>query len=402
VPALIDDLVIFARTEKAESPLQRGVAVANAKWTGNGRQSDTRQQMVDLRAYDTDSGGLLLDLKGLRFHDLESLVPTPPHTYCKAVWAEDVNFLTPEKMRDVLLRAGETTAARVAKLAQLCTHKTPSARILEVELGAGETSPGKSIWFDEIRHTAGDLAGACQVRLCFASQAAGLEARRRYAAEPNVEYRVHDAGTMLGGEGSAAEAGFDIVLLRVSDRATASDLEGAIKNARSRLTAHGYLVCLDEISSMARSGMCNGSTEPAQAASPSCTDAKPASLLEQVQPSDFDAITGFPRLDGDFLRMRFIARPSRELDPAQTTSPIHLLHMNSARTKHAVAADLRTRGWSFVEEHLPLRTDFPSGSTVLVLDEMFDPVLPAMTADQHSALQALITLNCRVVWVTMG
>ena len=215
-PALIDDLVIFARDTSATAA--RGVAVSTAEWGGVGRVDDDRQLMAHVKAYDQSSGEVLLRLRGLRFHAQDS-VSMSAHTFTKVVWNEDFHFLSPEGLSVALLRESgqndeETALARLAKVAELVAHKMPSATVLEVVLEDGPDR-GRSMWIDSVRGRAGPLAKDCSFRLSSPSQRAGLDARQRYAAEPNIEYAVHDPREPFGCRAEADEVQFDLVILRV-------------------------------------------------------------------------------------------------------------------------------------------------------------------------------------------
>jgi acyl transferase domain-containing protein len=227
IPAMIDDLVIYAQGGDGQTSPERGIAVSTAKWSGEGRRDDPKQLMVDVRAYEEEKGGMLLHLQGLRFHTMQSPVPQKaPHTYAKVVWREDVHFLTPRQMSELLMLESQPIG-KIAKVAQLCAHKNPSARILEVELGGGSgdgvnsASLGRSIWIDQIRDTAGQLVKNCAFRLSLSSQMAGMEARRRYTTESNIEYALHDPSQPfeeLNPEDEEEKC--DLVLLRVSSKPT--------------------------------------------------------------------------------------------------------------------------------------------------------------------------------------
>jgi hypothetical protein len=87
----------------------------------------------------------------------------------------------------------------------------------------------------------------------------------------------------------------------------------------------------------------------------------------------------------------------------QEEDMIHIVHMQPVgRGKAEIRNFLAGRGWSVIEHSLPLDDKLPAHSTVLVLDEMFSPVLSTMTEDQQDAMQRLLARNCRLVWVTMG
>ena len=62
---------------------------------------------------------------------------------------------------------------------------------------------------------------------------------------------------------------------------------------------------------------------------------------------------------------------------------------------------LVANGWK-LREHLVPFSEIPAESTVLVIDEMFNPLISHINDEQFQALQRLIDSNCRLLWVTMG
>lgn len=62
---------------------------------------------------------------------------------------------------------------------------------------------------------------------------------------------------------------------------------------------------------------------------------------------------------------------------------------------------LTGRGWDVVEHTLPF-DDVPEQSTVVVMDEIFAPVLTDLRDEQFVALRRLIDNECRILWITMG
>lgn len=54
-----------------------------------------------------------------------------------------------------------------------------------------------------------------------------------------------------------------------------------------------------------------------------------------------------------------------------------------------------------MEHSLPL-DNLAAGSTVVVLDEMFSPVISKLSDEQYLALQQLVEKKCRLLWITAG
>lgn len=85
-----------------------------------------------------------------------------------------------------------------------------------------------------------------------------------------------------------------------------------------------------------------------------------------------------------------------------TENKVHLMHFSTPDGSTDASRDLLTgHGWEIVE-HTHQLEKVPVKSTVLVLDEMFSPVLSNLNDDQFTALRELLDRECRLLWVTMG
>ena len=81
---------------------------------------------------------------------------------------------------------------------------------------------------------------------------------------------------------------------------------------------------------------------------------------------------------------------------------VHLVHFSACDGSTDAAKNLLAgQGWDVVEHTHSLDT-VPMKSTVLVLDEMFNPVISTLDDDQFTALREIMSRECRLLWVTMG
>ena len=242
-PALMDNLVIYPQPDAT-----RGIVASEAIWSGVGRPDDTKRYVSDIRLFAEGSGDMLLHLQGLRYHVISASIERP-HAFTQVVWAEDVDFMTPDQMASVLKSVAgkndkDTTLARIAKLVSLIAHKRPSARLLEATLDEG---PGAShsMWIDYLRERAEPIAEGCVYRLSTASQKAGLQARERYFAEGAMEHVVHDVQGPFGSEDAVKGSDkFDILILKVSHAMSVP--KSVLENARKVLFSKGYLILVQD------------------------------------------------------------------------------------------------------------------------------------------------------------
>ncbi|KAI1762472.1 putative polyketide synthase [Hypoxylon sp. FL1150] len=390
LPSLIDDLIIFSQEKHDdESSAERAIAVSTAEWTGVGRPDDEKRYMSEVKLFGEKSGDMLFHLKGLRYHAIDASTEKP-HTFTQVVWNQDIEFLTTEQMSKVLSsveKAGsnDTTLARVAKVTELVAHKNPSARILEMVLDDGPKA-ASSLWLDSVRVKAGQIAKGCQYHLSLPSQRAGLDARERHAQETNVNFAVHSADEPFASieEGDSREK-FDIVLLRTSHLATTA--KDTLSQVHKVLTGHGYLIVVDDHGTHQTNGV-NGEL---------------ASSDDHIAIDGLAAVNDIRNMGAGDIQIAYLGTPVHKPKASlQSDRKIHLVHFHTDHDATNAARDLlASRGWDIVEHSLPL-SDIPPESTVLVLDEMFAPVLSDMTDEQFNSLRKLIDLECRLLWTTMG
>ncbi|KAI0406534.1 putative polyketide synthase [Xylaria palmicola] len=240
---------------------------------------------------------------------------------------------------------------------QVSTLLDQLARILEMATLDSSPDTSASLWFDHLRDRAGSIAKGCAYRLSSYTQEAGLNARERYAAETTVDHVVNDNDK------------YDVIILKTSHLLSGQNMDG------------GYLILL-QISGTKVSNGINGNSAELQ----------PAGLVRVP-------VSG----TGSWLDIAYIGVKSKSTalsTPADKT--VHLAHFgglnDSVSTTKTYLADL---GWNIVEKANTL-DEIDGGSTVLVLDEMFAPVLPNLDDDHFLALRGLIERNCRLLWVTKG
>ncbi|CAG5139713.1 uncharacterized protein ALTATR162_LOCUS550 [Alternaria atra] len=383
-PRLIDEFIIFPqplRKLQSAGDVSRGIVASEAKYGGVGRPDDNKRFVSDIRTFSEGDHQMLCHLQGLRYHAINASVDKP-HAFTQVVWSEDVAFLSPEQMSGVLQGVasdeGEDTPAlaRVAKVAAIIAHKRPTAKILELAI---DDDRSESIWIDQLRAKAGPIARGCAYRLSLPSQKSGLNAREKYASEANIEHVVHDANAIFAGGDK-----FDLVILKISE--VTSHLQDVLKSARGALTDNGYIAVL-------------------HSAEWSSQRVESLEIDGQLVASTSESSNGLSRVSGIAARsLSLIYLASQRPEPAESLLPnnICLAHFGKPTGATDTIRDLlKTRGWSVVEHILPFN-DIPEKSTVVVLDEMFAPLLTDLRDEQFEALRTIIERECRILWVTAG
>ena len=124
VPAVIDDLVINPVTARPEV----GISVTTSEYSGRGRQEETKNYISNCSVYDPDNGSLLLQLRGLRYHKLDTgEEPHAAHTCNRSLWRPDITFLTQAQLPDLKV---EDSTSKLDHIIDLVAHKKPGLKVL--------------------------------------------------------------------------------------------------------------------------------------------------------------------------------------------------------------------------------------------------------------------------------
>lgn len=111
------------------------------------------------------------------------------------------------------------------------------------------------------------------------------------------------------------------------------------------------------------------------------------------------------KLSGDGLSdlMYFgIASNSASKPQDSADKMVNLVHFKTGSSStDAVRDALAEKGWQLVERNLSIEGILEK-STVIVLDEMFSPVLSDLQDDQFHLLRGLLERECKILWVTKG
>jgi hypothetical protein len=105
----------------------------------------------------------------------------------------------------------------------------------------------------------------------------------------------------------------------------------------------------------------------------------------------------------DFVNSAFIASTEHLLsDASNATQRLSIVHLaEKTYTPPAISKELQVSGWSLTSHIYPF-TDLLPKSTVLILDELFSPVLTTASKQQWLAIKHLIGQGCKILWLTSG
>ena len=126
--------------------------------------------------------------------------------------------------------------------------------------------------------------------------------------------------------------------------------------------------------------------------------------IENISPRGFESISCSAGTSP--LRVKYLgglrSNDAKAKDPKRDSRNVHLARFDPRISSNDTVRNLLAGyGWVIAEHNLPLDA-IPSQSTVLVIDEMFFPVLSNISDGQFAALRDLLERNCQLLWVTVG
>ncbi|KAF2805465.1 putative polyketide synthase [Mytilinidion resinicola] len=375
VPSSISELIIAAQS----TPLTLAMSIATSRFAGVGRVDDPKTYASDVSAYDHATHQELVRLTGLKYRSLEmDKTASDNHVYNRSIWRPDVTKLTETQWRQLLeceeKTAGTKTTSTAAlnEVLDLMAFKKPDMRVLEVNFDGVQPC---SVWIDGCNTESFDRTTCCYTTLVVPSHSALSEVTRTYGHLKNLTMqRAPDVAKVENPEP------FDVVIVKVPTLAVVEPQW--IVKARQFLLESGYLVVVEDTNQSAR-------PHPTQ------TEAT-QSFIESLQEARFDNAIHLP-----YASCYLGSSRPQACTLKADTNKIGILHFNSSENETAeISCALSSRGWDITHYHLPLAGIEP-GSTVMVLDELWSPVLTNVSQQAWSALKTVLSSKCRVLWTTL-
>lgn len=380
VPAMIDDLIIFPQIEGSSTAM----AISSAKYAPPGRVDDPKSYKSDIAIYDSVRGTSIMQVQGLSYHRLERMPnASDEHVYTRVEWRPDISFLGMTHVQSMLQRDSaqeEKTIRNIDRLFDLITFKKPGVKVLEVN-GSGYAT---SAWLDGV----GDRTTSSTVNLVFSDSSDVQEAKARYGSSGNVRILQQQYPHSL-----ELDELFDVLIVNSSE--SSDHIATMISKLRSNLYKTAYLAIF---------------YSPANANSSTSLDPHyqrpptPDELLDTLRCEGFDSLIPMDPNAGDEdkcsnVRCLFGVL-NDQADVQERSSQVRIVTLGSSIPEtEDIQQRLHAKGWDAA--NVPL-ADVAPQSTVLILDELFSPLLTNITAEQWDALQDLVARQCRILWVTQG
>lgn len=149
IPALVDNMVI----SKLPRETFEGLSIAESVYTGRGREDVAKSWTANISIHGPTTGELVLKVKGLNNIRLDVDEKPDLHVFHAIMWKPDISLLTQDQV--VYLTPSEGTFTKVDAVIDLLSQKTPSLRVLEVNLDEDDAS---TVWFQASDHSLADRA----------------------------------------------------------------------------------------------------------------------------------------------------------------------------------------------------------------------------------------------------
>ncbi|KAI0896802.1 hypothetical protein F4806DRAFT_508595 [Annulohypoxylon nitens] len=410
IPSLIDDLVI----NKVPSRLYRGRSNTAAVYSGRGRPGLPQNWIANTRVYDSESGQLVMRINGMHYAKLDVAPKPDPHTFHRVVWKQDVSLLTEDQVNGL---TPQNDSNRLDTILDLIAYKNPSLRILELNLDKTDSS---CIWF---KNGNSPMRAAYSAYTFGAANARNLvDVQTLYADKKNASFFP------ISAENSAldlpAEVRYDLIIVEILDALIDASQNESIERLVPFLAKESFLIVVDVGNK--RSLSCAETESCSSDTSISSASQSPSRATDGIS-SPTSSIIG----DEEVVKISLSIQQGQELRPnitiaAADNSPLAYLSQSaddiitegltkssndlivarlSTSSSETLSPSLRlmleTSGWNIT--HLSYPFSKPSkGEVILVMDELWRPVLSQVENEQWEAIKTLIGWGNPLLWVTEG
>ena len=371
VPAVISSLVI---TGQSELPAV-AISSASAQYLGIGRTDTPRNYGTSCSVYNPEDGSLLLELKGLKFGELEMGEENgPEHTFTRLTWNADLPTLLSSgegKLREYLREKREEKSF-VPDLVDLISHKNPTLKVLELST---RKNGATSVWLETESPTSEAIRAACsQYHFASTDPNALVSAQEKYSpVSPDAGFSLVDLS--MPGQ-VVPDTQFDLAIVTVEPETSEEARKNIAESVVLSVHGSGLLVVVDNSHGTAMKAALAGT-----------------------------AFTNFHHVDKNAYLSRAEPPPAEDKEeivtPKSGIAHVSLLQETPEGSLH-ILDSLQRRGWSIRVICDPLTEINSNDETVLIVDEVCTSTMNALDDRQWQVIQHLIQKECRILWVTSG
>ena len=385
VPATVDNLFINA----SNTQVDLGVSVTNSKYSGRGRLNENKNYVSGCTVYDLKTGALMLELTGLHYHKLDTGSRTDPHTLNTVMWKPDISFVSQNQALPV---KDGGPSSNLHQIIDLIAHKKPSLKIGEINLDP--TSPG-SMWFNK---SASDTTarGVYQKYLFVSPDAKALiSMQSEYELEKDASFTLAD---ITSSDFIPSESDLDLVIIRMTTLSK-DDLANIALNVRSLLSGAGYSIFVEHEGTSTDVDSDDSGLVRVE------NHLNETELRKTLTANGFDNTI---KINSEGVKSAYLSTADNSKAQTHVTSDLaqsvlSIVHLSvTSYLSKGMRKALEESGW-FITEHFYPFPHLQPKSTVLILDELFTPILSTISGHQWQAVKELIiTLRSKILWLTKG
>lgn len=416
IPSLIDDLVI----NKVPDRLYRGRSKATSVYGGRGRKDIEKSWVANTSVYDSESNQLVMRITGLNYVKLDVAPKPDPHTFHSVTWRPDITLLTQDQ---VMYLAPEAVSSKLDMVVDLIAYKKPALKVLEVNLDQADDS---SLWFQ----SENSPPRAAYDQYDFASTNAKMliNVQSQCDEKPNTAFHLlaYDQDSL----GLPTKVVYDLLILKASEDVTASMIDDTIGSLKP-------LLANDVFELVVRPSKRKGFTGPENVSEDAWQDLNEIPVLDvTTTPSDStssrlelsaNSVSSIERDESATRKapqsafpgaatlvfeagassdngLAFLSRPNAVERNPPTYNKLVIVQLSESASQPlppALRSQLLEARWDITHLTLPF-SKLPKDAVVLVLDELWNPVLSSISEKQWEAVRMLTTSPTPVVWVTKG
>lgn len=416
IPALIDDIVI----NKVSTDLSEARSRADTNYCGRGRRDIEKNWFANTSIWDTKSGQLVVKVAGLHYARLDVARKPDPHTFHQVSWKPDITFFTQDQ---IMYLSPDKKSSKIDTIIDLIAHKKPALKVLEVNLDNTNTS---SAWFV----TTNSPTRAAYTRYDFASPDAKIvvSAETTYKKKANTSFLPisYDAKDL----GLPDQAAYDLAIIKASEKTALESVEETKKMLKPLLAGDAFTLVIRLKDVEATAGAESDSEDsfekveiPLSSGTPGTSSGSSDSGLggpeSSLSSTAWDLETAKDSV-GSHLANKVapvvkiidshndgLAYLSRTIHTDVTTgSDKNLFVVRLADTTLEVLppslqAALDASGWKITHQ-APHMFKPNIGSVVIILDELWNPVLTKVNEEQWNSIKSLVSSGNPLLWVTSG
>ncbi len=213
IPAIIDSIVIIPTATPAT-----GIAVTSSKYVGVGRPEASRNYMSNVSVYDPSTSGLLFEVTGIHYHQLDVLdLQEAGNSYCEMAWKPDISYLTQDKL---LALSPESTNRdsndnsympnHANQLLDMIAHKMPNLKVMEINTSPNDQT---SMWLDGSNFDERSRAACTEYSFVASDTTVLMNVEEKYTAQGNAKFDVLDV-TRAPSDFSPGTTTFNLIIVK--------------------------------------------------------------------------------------------------------------------------------------------------------------------------------------------